>query len=291
MPNFASLSFILGLIFVYFIVLGAAYYLGAKTAFAKAFFKTSTPPAIAAVVLFIGLYLIVVTISAQFAADASQFAYSVAAATFGLAFGWVLGIIISPSSKDEASEFSLLTKAISTFLTGYVLAYLKDISKADLQSFLSKPQVPFRLMIGAACCLSSLAAVFVIRRAEVMMAKAAREWFISYKPATPPHAEALPGDVLARGPFSSREDALAEIERIKGLDEFKGVTLTAVRVNIISEESVAPEAPGGESSPPPPAAQPGNVAPPADTAHPNGGGETPADAVPNKHRQQTPVAG
>ena len=238
----------LGLILVYFIVLGAAYYLGSKTAVAKAFFKSSTPPAIAAVVLFIGLFLVVVTISAEFATDAMQFAYSVAAATFGLALGWVLGIVISPSSKDEATEFSLLTKAISTFLTGYVLAYLKDISKADLHSFLSKPQVPFRLMIGAACCLSSLAAVFVIRRAEVMRENASREWFISYKPADPRHAEALPGDVLARGPFTSREDALAEINRIKGLEQYKGVALTAVRVDILSEESVPPAASAGDDT-------------------------------------------
>ncbi len=242
MANAASVSSMLGptlgLLLVYFIVMGAAYYLGSKTAFAKAFLKTSNPPAIIAVVAFIGLYLIMVTISAQFASDAREFAYSVAAGTFGLALGWVLGIVISPSGKDEATEFSLLTKAISTFLTGYVLAYLKDISKADVQSFLSRPQVPFRLLIGAACCLSSLAAVFAIRRAEISAANAMREWFISYAPADPRHAQALPGDVLARGPFPSREDAMAEIDRIKSLDEFKGVTLTAVRVDIVAEEKV-----------------------------------------------------
>lgn len=244
MPNPVSISSMLGptlgLLLVYFIVLGAAYYLGSKTAFAKQFLKSSNPPAIVAVVWFVGLYLITVTISAQFASDAKEFAYSVAAGTFGLTLGWVLGIIISPSGKDEATEFSLLTKAISTFLTGYVLAYLKDISKADLHSFLSKPQVPFRLMIGAACCLSSLAAVFAIRRAEIAAARAAREWFISYQPADPRHAQALPGDVLARGPFLSREEAMAEIDRIKNLDDFKGVTLTAVHVDILSEEPVAP---------------------------------------------------
>ena len=227
----------LGLIVVYFIILGGAYYFGSRTAFAKAFFKSSSPPAIAAVVLFVGLYLIVVTISAQFASDAQEFAYSVAAATFGLTLGWVMGIVISPSSKDEASEFSMLTKAISTFLTGYVLANLKGITKQDLATFLGHQQVPFRLLIGSASCLSSLAAVFVIRRAEVMAANAAREWFIRYKPADPQHAQALKGDFLARGPFSSRADALAEIERIKNQDAFKDITLTAERVEIFSEES------------------------------------------------------
>jgi hypothetical protein len=276
----------LGLIVVYFIVLGAAYYLGSKTAFARAFFKTSTPPAIAAVVLFIGLYLIVVTISAQFATDAREFAYSVAAATFGLTLGWVLGIIISPGSKDEASEFSLLTKAISTFLTGYLLAYLKDITRADVASFLGKPQVPFRLMIGGACCLSSLAAVFVIRRAEVMIANAAREWFISYKPADPKHAEALPGDVLARGPFSSREDALNEIARIKSEDQFKGITLTAVRVNILSEENVAP-APANTDTASPAASANTTAAMPANDANQTDDSDTTPAAKPAGNAAQS----
>jgi len=74
-------------------------------------------------------------------------------------------------------------------------------------------------------------------------------------------------DVLARGPFSSRDDAMAEIERIKVLDEFKGVTLTAVRVDILSEESVAPAPPANSSARGPvsivPPANPG--APPPDT--------------------------
>jgi hypothetical protein len=72
-----------------------------------------------------------------------------------------------------------------------------------------------------------------------MVSNAAREWFISYAPPDPRHTQALRADILARGPFSSREDTMAEIERIKNLDEFKGVALTAVRVDILSEESVA----------------------------------------------------
>jgi hypothetical protein len=229
----------LGVIAAYFVLLAIAYRLGSGTAFAKAFLKSSTPPAVAAVLLFIAVYLIVLTISAQIATNSGDFAYSVASATFGLALGWVLGIIISPSSKDEASEFSLLTKAVSTFLTGYVLGYLKDLKLPQIQAFLERPGIPFRLLAGAACGLAALAAVFVIRRAEVMQTNAAREWFISFAPPDPKHAQALRADILARGPFSSREDAMAEIERIKSLDEFKGVTLTAVRVDILSEEPVA----------------------------------------------------
>ena len=253
MPDSVSLASLLGpalgIIAAYFVLLAIAYRLGSGTVFAKDFLKTSTPPAIAAVLLFIAVYLIVLTISAQVASSKSDFAYSVASATFGLALGWVLGIVISPSSKDEASEFSLLTKAVSTFITGYVLGYIKDLKLADITAFLERPGIPFRLMAGAACGLAALAAVFVIRRAEVMQSNAAREWFISFAPPDPKHAQALRADVLARGPFASREDTMAEIDRIKNLDEFKGVTLTAVRVDILSEEPV-PATPGAADAKP-----------------------------------------
>lgn len=229
------------LIAVYAAVLALAYKYAANTAFSKAFNKASTPGAILAIVNSGGVYLIVLAISAQYASDKMDFAYCVAAATFGLAMGWVLGIVISPSSKDEQSEFSMLTKAISTFLTGYVLAYFKDIKIDQVQHFLfDRSGVAFRLLIGTACCFSTLAVVFVSRRAEIMKANAEREWFISYTPPDPKHAQALRADVLATGPFATREEALAEIDRIKVRDEFKGLTLTAVRVNLLSKEVETP---------------------------------------------------
>jgi hypothetical protein len=270
----------LGVLAAYVLLLAIAYFLGARTAFARAFLRASTPPAIAAGLMFGALFLIVLTISAQIATSNRDFAYCIASATFGVSLGWVLGVVISPSSTAEASEFSLLTKAVSTFLTGYVLGYLKDLTLADVETFLNRPGIPFRLMAGAACGLAAMATVFVIRRAETMQANAAREWFISYAPPDPKHAEGLRPDVLARGPFSSRDDAMAEIERIKNLDEFKAVTLSAVRVDILSEDPVAP-APPDDNSPSlsiaPPAANaaagasPGNASTPSDPANPDAG--------------------
>lgn len=234
------------LIAAYGAILALLYRNAANTAFAKAFFKASTPGAILTVVNSGGVYLIVLTISAQYSANRAEpayldFAYNVAAATFGLALGWVLGIVISPSSKDEASEFSMLTKAVSTFLTGYVLGYLKDITVQQIQHFLGRPGVAFRLMIGTACCFSTLAVVFVSRRAETMRANAARNWFISYTPTDPKHAQSLRSDLLACGPFETREDALAQIELIKNRDEFKALKLVPVRIEIVTAgELVAP---------------------------------------------------
>ncbi len=241
-PNPSIVNFLAPVVLLlaaYGVVLALLYKRAANTAFAKEFNKSSTPEAVLSILNSGGVYLIVLAISAQYSTDAIQFAYNVGAATFGLAMGWVVGIVISPSSTDEQSEFSMLTKAISTFLTGYVLAYFKDIRIDQIQHFLfDRAGVPFRLLIGAACFFSTLAVVFVSRRAEIMKAIAAREWFISYAPPDPRHAQGLRSDVLARGPFVTREDALAEIERIKTQSEFTNVTLAAVRVNLASEEKI-----------------------------------------------------
>ncbi len=223
-------------ILIYAFILLLAYKYGANTTFAREFNKNSTPGAILTIVNSGGVYLIVLAASAQYASTTVDFAYNVSAATFGLAMGWVLGIVISPGSEEEASEFSILTKAVSTFLTGYVLANLKGITQHDVWTFLSRPGVAFRLLIGTACCFSTVAVVFVSRRAEIMKAAATKEWFISYTPSDPKHPQTLRPDVLARGPFSTRDDALAEIGLIKARDEFKGLTLSPVRVDIIVEQ-------------------------------------------------------
>jgi hypothetical protein len=226
---------------VYAALLWLAYKYGANTTVAREFNKSTTPGAILTIVNSGGVYLIVLVASAQAADTVAAFAYNVAAATFGLAMGWVVGIVISPGSKDEASEFSLLTKAVSTFLTGYVLANLKGITQHDVSTFLSKPGIAFRLLIGTACCFSTVAVVFVSRRAEVIKANELKEWFINYAPSDPKHPQALRPEVLARGPFASRDDAQAEIDLIKSRDEFKSLTLTPVRVDIIVEQPAPPD--------------------------------------------------
>ena len=227
-------------IVVYAALLWLAYKYGANSTVAREFNKSTTPGAILTIVNSGGVYLIVLVASAQYAETVADFANNVAAATFGLAMGWVLGIVISPGSQDEASEFSLLTKAVSTFLTGYVLANLKGITRQEVGDFLMKPGIAFRLLIGTACCFSTVAVVFMSRRAEVIKANAAREWFISYSPSDTKHPQALRPEVLARGPFPSRDDAQAEIDLIKSRDEFKSLTLTPVRVDIIVEQPAPP---------------------------------------------------
>jgi hypothetical protein len=245
---------------VYGAVLGIVYYKFKDTAIARELMKSSTPTSALTVVNSGGLYLVVLVAAGQYANDITDFAYNLAAATCGLAVGTIAGIIISPSSKDESSEFSLLTKAVSTFLTGYILANLKDISKQALWDFLRQPGVAFRLIIGTACCLSTIGVVFVTRRAEVMKASTLKEWFISYAPPDPKHAQTLRGDVLARGPFASRDEAEKEIALIKIRDEFKGLTFTPIRIEIFADQQTIVTASEDES---PKQTTQGNANPPS----------------------------
>src|SRR5215469_12062293 len=68
------------------------------------FFASTSPGAVLSVINSGGVYLIVLAGAAQFADNARDFGYALASATMGLALGWVLGIIISPAGKDEATE-------------------------------------------------------------------------------------------------------------------------------------------------------------------------------------------
>lgn len=246
---FSTLGPLLGVILVYFIVIRVFFLTGGRNGFVVAFLRSSTPTGVVGVVLFIAVYLESLVLCVQFSVDAREFAYNAASATFGMAVGWVLGMVLSPHTEAEATQSSLLTKAISTFFTGYLLGYLKDVKLADIAAILTRPGMPFRLMIGTACFLPALAAVFALRWADINHEGTAREWFIKYWPADKPHAQALAGDILARGPFPSREDAFAEIERIKGQDQFRGYSLTAVRIDIASDEAPAPDA--GDTATPP----------------------------------------
>jgi len=232
-PSVSLLVPILLLLVVYASILGLLYRIAAGTAYAKAFFKASTPAAILAVLNLGALFLIALASAAQFAHDKVDFAYSVACATFGLGLGWILGIVISPGSKDESSEFSLLTKAVSTFLTGYVLGYIKDLKLSDVEHFLERPGVPFRLILATACCFSTVAVVFVVRRAEIIKSAMTKEWFIAYSPRDPVHTASLRSDLLACGPFGSREDASAQIELLKVQDKFRDLVLAPIRIEML----------------------------------------------------------
>lgn len=52
----------------------------------------------------------------------------------GVVMGWGVGFISSPSSPNESEQFSGLTKAISAFLSGYIISKLDRVIETLLES-------------------------------------------------------------------------------------------------------------------------------------------------------------
>jgi len=47
----------------------------------------------------------------------------------GISAGWVIGIVLAPYTKEENTKFQSYTKAVASFLSGYVVAHLNDLIK------------------------------------------------------------------------------------------------------------------------------------------------------------------
>jgi hypothetical protein len=69
---------------------------------------------------------------------------------FGGAVGWCVGMLLSPLTHHEAVQFSTYGKAVSAFITGYVIAKLDAIfAGAVSQQLCSRSRLS-----GACCCLA-----------------------------------------------------------------------------------------------------------------------------------------
>jgi hypothetical protein len=53
-------------------------------------------------------------------ADTAKMPASLALLLFGLAAGWVFGVLISPYTSEETKQFSEYTKLVSTAIGGYI---------------------------------------------------------------------------------------------------------------------------------------------------------------------------
>lgn len=53
---------------------------------------------------------------------------------FGACGGWLLGTLISPYDKKEKEQFSIYAKAISVFLSGYLIAKFDKAATAIFES-------------------------------------------------------------------------------------------------------------------------------------------------------------
>jgi len=66
----------------------------------------------------------------------------------GIALGWLTAFLASPRDDDEKAAFSLLTKTLSAFVSGYLLSKLEPVIRGVLNSGLAEnPISATRLLI------------------------------------------------------------------------------------------------------------------------------------------------
>ncbi len=82
----------------------------------------------------------------------------------GIALGWAAGILISPYDKEEKIQFGAITKAVSAFASGYLLAKIDPLVAKILDpAILASSLAMFRLMAFVASFLFGAIIAFVFR--------------------------------------------------------------------------------------------------------------------------------
>ena len=95
----------------------------------------------------------------------SGYALNVSILVLGSSFGWLGGTFISPYTEKEQTEFAGYVKALSVFLSGYLVAKINDIVGTVFSpAFLASPEAAFRMILSLAANTVALVFTFLMRR-------------------------------------------------------------------------------------------------------------------------------
>jgi hypothetical protein len=107
------------------------------------------------------LALIIMLVACFYAADSGWI--HVLLLVFGMLLGWVVGILITPQSAEEKTQFSAYGAAISTFLSGYVVAKIDKLFESGAEKGLLTDAMLVRCLIFGSAFLLGLLCTFVGR--------------------------------------------------------------------------------------------------------------------------------
>jgi hypothetical protein len=100
-----------------------------------------------------------------FGTDVQSHCLNITLLIMALLLGWLLGILASPYTSTEHRDFTAYTKAISAFISGFVVAKAdKAIEHIFDPQTLGDATVLFRLALFIAGFLLALVITFVYRR-------------------------------------------------------------------------------------------------------------------------------
>lgn len=107
---------------------------------------------------------VLVYIAATFHQNAVANSINIAIVLLGLASGWLLGIMVSPYSKEEGDKINEYAKAFGVFASGYLVAKLdKVVEHMFSKDFIPEASNGFRLVAYLVALLIAMILTFVFR--------------------------------------------------------------------------------------------------------------------------------
>jgi hypothetical protein len=112
------------------------------------------------------LLLVVLVVLAMLIGDmASSHYLSLALLVLGACGGWLFGTLITPYDRGEKAEFATYTKALTAFVSGYVVAKVdKVLETIFTPDFLLQPLTGFRVIGFISAFIICMLITFFFRR-------------------------------------------------------------------------------------------------------------------------------
>lgn len=105
------------------------------------------------------------TLSVVYPTDKTGISFSLLIVVLGLAIGWLLGIVVSPYTKEEKESFTEYAKALGLFVSGYLVGKIDKAVEAIFNPtfLIDNPANGFRLMAFVAAVIVAVVITFVFR--------------------------------------------------------------------------------------------------------------------------------
>ena len=89
---------------------------------------------------------------------------NLAVLTLGFSVGWVIGILISPYDTEESKRFSVLTKAVGVFASGYLVGKIdKLVERLFNPDFVLDSIHGFRIIAFLTAAIVAMLVTFIYR--------------------------------------------------------------------------------------------------------------------------------
>jgi hypothetical protein len=99
--------------------------------------------------------------------DAPEQWLNLAFVVLGLALGWVPGAFLTPRDAVEDTKFKQSARALSVFVSGYLVAKIGKLVDATLEPSFFDPTTVFRMICVVVSTVLSMSEVIIFRSIEI----------------------------------------------------------------------------------------------------------------------------